>query len=93
MIDNMVIPKNAKNKKNAELFMNYFLRPEVSKKFSDAYPYVNPNKEAAPLMSDEYKNNPASNPSDETMSKGQLLQNLGTSAKAYDDIWTEFKNK
>jgi spermidine/putrescine transport system substrate-binding protein len=30
-VDNFVIPKNAKNKKNAELFINYILRPEVSK--------------------------------------------------------------
>ncbi len=93
MIDNLAIPAGAKNKENAELFINFFLRPEISKLFSESYPYVNPNKAAFSLLPDEFKNNPASNPSDEAIAKGQLLKNLGDDTKLYDDIWTEFKNK
>ena len=93
MIDNLVIPAGAKNKENAELFINFVLRPETSKMISDEFPYVNPNDAAKPLLSEDFRNNPASNPSPEALAKGQLLKNLGDSAGAYDDIWTEFKNK
>jgi spermidine/putrescine transport system substrate-binding protein/spermidine/putrescine transport system permease protein len=93
MFDNFVIPSGAENKKNAELFINFFLRPEISKMFSDEFPYVNPNKAALPLMSEEYKSNPASNPPAGAIAKGQLLKDLGDSTGLYDDIWTEFKNK
>lgn len=92
MIDNFVIPDGAKNKANAELFIDFILRPENSKLISDEFPYVNPNKAAFDLLPDSYKNNPASNPPEEEIKKGQLLKNLGDDAKLYDDIWTEFKN-
>lgn len=93
MIDNLVIPVGAKNKENAELFINFVLKAETSKMISDEFPYVNPNDAAKPLLSDDFKNNPASNPPAEALAKGQLLKNLGDSASVYDDIWTEFKNK
>ncbi|OJU18540.1 MAG: hypothetical protein BGN88_13100 [Clostridiales bacterium 43-6] len=92
MIDNFVIPAGAKNKKNAELFINFILRPEISKMVSAEYPYVNPNKAAYDILPDSYKNNPASNPPAEALKKGQLVKNLGDNAKLYDDVWTEFKN-
>jgi spermidine/putrescine transport system substrate-binding protein/spermidine/putrescine transport system permease protein len=91
--DNLVILAGAKNKANAEKFINFILQPKISKMISDVYPYVNPNKAAYPLLSDKYKKSPASNPSAADIAKGQLVKNLGDKAKLYDDIWTEFKNK
>lgn len=93
MFDNLAIPAGAKNKENAMLFINFILRPEISKMISAEYPYVNPNKAAYPVLPDSYKNNPASNPPAESLAKGQFVMNLGDSAQIYDDIWTEFKNK
>jgi spermidine/putrescine-binding protein len=91
--DNFVIPDGAKNKSNAEKFINFILDPKISKMISDVYPYVNPNKAAYPLLPAKYKNNPASNPPAGALSKGQMVKNLGDKAKLYDDVWTEFKNK
>lgn len=93
MVDNFVIPDGAKNKENAELFIDFILRPEISKLISDEFPYVNPNAAAFDLLPESFKNNPASNPPEEEMKKGQLLKNLGDKTKLYDDLWTEFKNK
>ncbi len=93
MFDNFVIPTGAKNKENAELFINFCMRPEIAKMISDEYPYVSPNEAAKALFSEEYLSNPVSNPSSEELAKGQLLKNLGEASKIYDDIWTEFKNK
>ncbi len=43
-------PTSAQNKMGAEMFMNYILRPEVSKLISDKFPYTNPNAEARKLL-------------------------------------------
>ncbi|MBO1002141.1 PotD/PotF family extracellular solute-binding protein [Pseudogracilibacillus auburnensis] len=51
--DNMVIPTTSKNKYTAEVFMNYLLRPDVSKLLSEEFPYGNPNKEAVELLDEE----------------------------------------
>ncbi|SFE86776.1 ABC transporter substrate-binding protein [Alteribacillus iranensis] len=61
-MDNFVVPVSSKNKYTAEVFINYMLRPEVSKKLTDAIPSSNPNKAAQELMSEEESNNPASYP-------------------------------
>lgn len=61
-MDNMAIPKTSKNKYTAEVFINYLLRPEVSKAITDYSPGSNPNGAAKELMSEEERNNPASYP-------------------------------
>jgi spermidine/putrescine-binding protein len=93
MFDNFVIPTGAKNKENAELFIDFCMRPDIAKMISVEYPYVSPNIAAKELFSQEYLNNPVSNPPAEEIAKGQLLKNLGETSKIYDDMWTEFKNK
>lgn len=93
MFDNFVIPTGAKNKENAQLFIDFCMRPDIAKMISEEYPYVSPNEAAKSLFSEEYLSNPVSNPPSEELAKGQLLKNLGETSKVYDDIWTEFKNK
>ncbi|MYL40623.1 polyamine ABC transporter substrate-binding protein [Virgibacillus salexigens] len=61
-MDNFVIPKTSKNKYTAEVFINYMLEAEVSKKLTDAIPSSNPNAAAKDLMSEEEKSNHASYP-------------------------------
>lgn len=61
-MDNFAIPKTAKNKYTAEVFINYMLRPEISKMLTDEIPSSNPNAAARELMDDDEKNNPASYP-------------------------------
>ena len=59
-IDSLAVPKGAPNKENAEKFINYILKPEVSVLISDAFPYTNPNAEAVKLLKKEQRENPAS---------------------------------
>ena len=42
-LDTMAIPKDAKNVRNAHLFINYILRPEVHAALSNKLFYANPN--------------------------------------------------
>jgi spermidine/putrescine-binding protein len=89
-LDNMCIIKGAKNKDNAEKFINFVLRDDVSAKISQEYPYANPNKAAVSLLPDSYKNNPASNIPSEVFAKGQFIQDVGSKVEKYDEIWTKF---
>ena len=52
-IDNLCIPAGSKNKEAAHKFINYVLRPDVSKIISDKFPYTNPNAGARKLLSRE----------------------------------------
>ena len=61
-MDYLCVPKTAKNKAGAEKFIDYVLRPEVSKLISDKFPYTNPNAPARKLLTDAQRANPASYP-------------------------------
>lgn len=88
-LDNLSILKGAKNVENAHKFINFILKPEVSKMVSDEFPYLNPNGEAVKLLPDSYKNNPASNVPPEVFAAGEYVQDIGSDVEKYDAIWTK----
>ncbi|MHA3770399.1 polyamine ABC transporter substrate-binding protein [Verrucomicrobiota bacterium sgz303538] len=61
-VDNLAIPKGAKNKALAEKFINYVLEPKVSVQVWDEFPYTLANAEGRKLLSAEQLANPASFP-------------------------------
>ncbi|KPU42345.1 spermidine/putrescine-binding periplasmic protein precursor [Oxobacter pfennigii] len=89
--DNFIIPKGAPNKKNAELFMNFILEPEISAEISKEFPYANPNLEAHKLMDKETLENEAIYPGEADIEKGEHLKDIGDAIKIYDAIWTDVK--
>lgn len=91
--DNFIIPKGAPNKKNAELFINFILDPEISAEISKDFPYANPNVEAHKYMDKETLENKTIYPGEEDMKKGEHLKDLGDALKEYDKIWTEVKGQ
>lgn len=52
-IDCMVILKGTEHKEEAELFLNFLLRPDISARLTEAFPYVNFNDAAVPYLSEE----------------------------------------
>lgn len=90
--DNFVIPKIAKNTKEAELFLNFILEPDVSLEFSKAYPYTNCNEATYPITPQTILDSPLSFPPEEELKKGEYLQDIGEFVKLYDEIWSEVKN-
>ena len=87
--DSMVIPKGAKNKKEAELFINYMTRPDVAKKNVEYIGYSTPNKEAYKLLDEETRNNKAAYPDEESLKNSEVFTDLGENIKYYDKAWTE----
>ena len=57
-IDNLVIPKGAEHVEAAHAFIDYILRPDVSKLISEEFPYTNPNLEARKLLSQAEQDEP-----------------------------------
>jgi spermidine/putrescine transport system substrate-binding protein len=90
-IDSLAIPKGAPNKENAEKFINYILKPEVSALVSNEFPYTNPNTEAVKLLKPEQRDNPASYPPGEP--KLETFKDIGKSATDIDKLVTDLKAK
>jgi spermidine/putrescine transport system substrate-binding protein len=90
-IDSLAVPKGAPNKENAEKFINYILKPEVSVKISDAFPYTNPNAEAVKLLKPAQRDNPASYPPGTP--KLETFKDIGKVAKDIDKLVTDLKGK
>ncbi len=90
-IDSLAIPKGAPNKENAEKFINYILKAEVSVLVSDAFPYTNPNAEAVKLLKKEQRENPASYPVGEP--KLETFRDIGKTATAIDKLVTDLRGR
>ena len=89
-IDSLAIPVDAPHKDNAMAFMNYILRPEVSKLISDDFPYTNPNAEARKLLTEDQRNNPASYPPGNPTLK--LFHDIGDAATQIDAVVTDLRS-
>lgn len=89
--DNIIIPKGAEHKKNAELFINFLLEPKVSAEICAEYPYADPNTAAHQYIDKSTLNNPAAYPLEKDMKIGEHLKDLENATKLYDKIWTEIR--
>ncbi len=88
-VDVMAIPAKAENVAEAHRFLDYLLRPEVSKLISDEFPYTNPNLEARKLLTPEQLANPASYP---RIEKYNTFRDIGKGAAAIDQLVTDLKS-
>ena len=92
-IDSWVIPANARNKENAEKWINFLCRPDIAKKNFDYITYSTPNKGAYEMLEDELKNNQALFPDVNQMANSEVFQYLGDEADSlYNEMWKEVKS-
>ena len=89
-VDSMAIPKGAKNKKNAEIFINYFTDPEVASKnaewmegFTSVVSGVREN------LSDYIADSEIAYPDFENLPKLEMFKDLEDYMQVYNDIWVE----
>jgi spermidine/putrescine-binding protein len=93
-IDAMAVPANAKNKREAHLFIDYILRPQVIAKISNTVGYANANLKAGEFMNDSVKSNPAVVPTPAALSRSSPIPIL--SEQDQQDIariWARFPKK
>jgi len=89
-VDEFVIPKDAANHENAEIFLNFMLDAEnMAMNMQDGCWYSSPNDAAVALMPDEYKDDPTLNLPEEMKANHFLQLDVGDAIKVYDEYWTK----
>lgn len=91
-IDSWVVPKEAANKENAEKWINYLCKAEVAAQNFDYLYYTTPNEAALELIDEEYLNEKAVFPSEETIEKCESLKTLDSkTTELYSNYWKKVK--
>ena len=84
------IPANAPNKDAAYAFIDYILRPEVSKQCYEYIGYYCTNQAADELIEEEYK--PFLTLPEDFSGNMEMIQNISAEAEeTHVQIWTEFR--
>lgn len=94
-IDSWVIPKNAQNKENAEIFINFLCRPDIAKMNFDYITYSTPNIPARDLVEDDaIRNSTIAFPDASELDRCETYNYLGTKFdNIYNELWREIKSK
>ena len=92
-LDSWVVPKNAKNKENAEKWINFLCRPDVAVKNFEYITYATPNKAAKEMLDEEIQNNKAVFPDAKQLKNCEVYRYLGDEAdELYNSLWKEVKS-
>lgn len=90
--DSLVIPSTAKNKKEAELFIDFLCREDISRLNFEYIYYGTPNKAVYDSLDKETQEDPVIFPSDETLKKCEVYKYLGPEMEdIYNTLWKELK--
>jgi putrescine transport system substrate-binding protein len=90
--DVLAIPADAPHPRNAHLFIDYLLRPEVAARDANATEYATPVTAAAALVNPELRNNPGVYPSAEVRAKLVPLRARSLEfTRLLNRTWTRFK--
>jgi len=88
------MPRDAKHKEEAHIFLNYILRPEVNASIASELWYATPNEAATPLMDQEVVESTSVYPSPEVMARCEFFKNTGeTAISIINTIWSELTVK
>lgn len=91
-IDGCFIPVNAPHARNANLFLEFLLRPEIAAVCAEWQNYCSPNAAAQDYLSEEYKQSPVFSGVIERAADAEILVNLAPEdEQKFQDIWTAFK--
>lgn len=93
-IDAMCIPKGAKQKEAAEMYINFMCEPEVAYAVADYIGYSTPNSGAYELLDDEVKEDGISYPDEDYLNNHTtIFRNLSDEANLYmQTLWTDIKS-
>ncbi|MEQ9763850.1 ABC transporter substrate-binding protein [Streptococcus jiangjianxini] len=90
--DNMVLPKTAKHTKEAYQFINFMLEPQNAAQNAEYIGYSTPNNTAKALLPKEIKNDKAFYPSQKTIDRLEVYDNLGQKwLGIYNDLYLQIK--
>ncbi|RCX13473.1 spermidine/putrescine transport system substrate-binding protein [Anaerobacterium chartisolvens] len=91
--DAMVIPKTSKNKKEAELFIDYMCRTDIALKNAEFIGFSTPHTEVKSQLPVELTSDKTVYPGVDDLSNSEVFEDLSDTLSIYDRIWTEIKAK
>ena len=91
-IDNLAIPRDARDPDLAHSFLDFTLEAEVAAEICRTMRYSSPNRAAWPLLPPAIRNHPAVFPPPDVVKRLELIRDLGDATVLYDRLWTEVKN-
>ena len=93
-IDSWVIPKNARNKENAEAFINFLCRPDIAKMNFEYITYSIPNSAGRALIEDDWmRNSTIAFPDISQLKNCETFRFLGDENEViYNELWREVKS-
>lgn len=91
-VDGICIPKGAAHKKEAEIFINFLISPEVCAANLEYLGYSAPSDAARSLMDPKTANNPVAYPAEDVLSHGVAFRALSESAtQEMNALWLKVK--
>jgi len=91
-IDGCFIPVNAPHAKNANMFLEFLLRPEIAAVCAEWQYYCSPNAAAFDYLADWYKSRDEFVGIFDRKGQAEILMNLSPEEEQkFQDIWTTFK--
>lgn len=90
-MDSLAIPKNAPHLKNAYLFINFLMQPDIAKEIAVANGFSSPNAAALKLMPKEMREDPTVNPNPIILKRGRFQNDLGKTNSLYEKYWEMLK--
>lgn len=91
-VDDLVIPKTAREAGLAHAFINFLHDPAVAAENSAFLSYLCPNKDGYALLPADMRNDPAVFMSPELRAKSEIFADLGEANALYVKIWDEIKS-
>lgn len=92
-IDSWFIPKTCKNKKNAELFLDFLCREDIAALNFDYVYYATPHTKVYENLDEETKNNTTVFPTQQTIDNCEVYTSLDREVTSlYNDLWKELKS-
>lgn len=89
--DDLCIPADVKDTALAHAFIDFLTDPAVAAENMEWIGYRAPNIGALPLLSEEFRANPALFPAPEIFAKWEPLDDLGDNLRLYTEAWDKVK--
>jgi spermidine/putrescine-binding protein len=91
-VDGMVIPLAAKNKENAQKFIDFMCRPDIAQMNCEEIWYSSPNTGAIELMGEVYSGNLTMNPTQDIIDRCEFFNDIQDFIQVYNAMWLEIKS-
>ena len=92
-IDSFAIPVKAEHPENAQMFINFMLRPENSAAVVKEFRYSPVEEAALKLLPEDMQKSRIIAPTEEDLKNSEVTMELGNALQMYEKLWEKFKTE